>query len=167
MYFCALAVRLSSGPVGVTSVVDVQDVDGALRVVDGVADAIFTTPGSPLSLEGLPQRSADSPRLLAERAANELQARRGGGFGEPFGELASRSRGDLDLPGQGRRFPNRSSRDRVTSATDKPSPRAISSRDRAMRSCAAGSDSSSSVASMESRSSAAMRTTYSRPFLVI
>lgn len=75
----------SSGAVGVTSVVDVEDVDDALRVVDGVADAIFTAPGSPLSLEGLPQRSANPPRLLAKRTANELQARPGDGFGEPFG----------------------------------------------------------------------------------
>jgi hypothetical protein len=32
-------------------VVDVEDVDDDLRVVDGTADAIFASPGSPLSLE--------------------------------------------------------------------------------------------------------------------
>src|SRR5260370_41417517 len=65
--------------------------------------------------------------------------------------------------GPGRRSEKRSSRDRASSAMDRPSPRVISSRDWAMRSCAAGSDSSSSVASMDSRSSAASRTTYSLP----
>ena len=59
----------------------VEDVNQAGLVADGVPDPVFAAPGSPLSLEGLSQGCADSVRVLAEGAANELEAGPSDGFG--------------------------------------------------------------------------------------
>ena len=46
---------IRSGPVGVTSVIYVEDVDGAGVIVDRIANAVLAASGSPVSLEGLAQ----------------------------------------------------------------------------------------------------------------
>ena len=51
----------------------VEDVDGVGVIVDGIAAAVLAAPGSPLSLEGLAQGGADSARLFAEGASDELE----------------------------------------------------------------------------------------------
>ncbi len=70
-----------SGTVGVTSVVYVEDVDDVGVLVNRIADAVLAAAGSPLSLEGLAQGGADSARLFAEGAADELETGPGDGFG--------------------------------------------------------------------------------------
>ncbi len=72
---------IRSGAVGVTSVIDVEDVDGVGVIVDRIADAVLAAPGSPLSLERLAQGDAHSARLFAEGAANELETCPRDGFG--------------------------------------------------------------------------------------
>jgi hypothetical protein len=54
-------------------VIYVEDVDGVGVIVDGIAAAVLAAPGSPLSLEGLAQGGADSARLFAEGASDELE----------------------------------------------------------------------------------------------
>jgi hypothetical protein len=62
-------------------VIYVEDLNQAGLVVDGVADPVFATLGSPLPLEGLSEGCADSVRVLAEGAANELEAGPSDGLG--------------------------------------------------------------------------------------
>src|ERR1039457_7579620 len=80
-YGFALRRAIRSGPVGVTSVIYVEDVDGAGVIVDHIAIAVLAAPGSPLSLEGLAQGGAHFARLFAEGAADELGTGPRDGFG--------------------------------------------------------------------------------------
>ena len=49
---------VTSAAVGVAAAVDVEDVDGAVLVVDAVADTVLASTGPPLPFEGLAQRMA-------------------------------------------------------------------------------------------------------------
>jgi len=77
-------------------VVDVKDVDGAVLVVDAVADAVLASTGPPLPFEGLAQRRSDSARIVGERAEYELDARRGGRLGQVLGQAPRRASGHDD-----------------------------------------------------------------------
>jgi len=65
----------TSGAIGITSVIYVEDVDGVGVFIDRIADAVLAAPGSPLSLEGLAQgvptlrgSSLSGPRMNSKQA---------------------------------------------------------------------------------------------------
>lgn len=52
--------------------VAVENVDGVNSFVDSVADPVFTSAGSPHSLEGRPQGGANQPGTFPQRSVDEL-----------------------------------------------------------------------------------------------
>ncbi len=73
--------------VGVSSMINVEHVEDVIRVVDAITDAVLATSRAPLAHERRTQRSANPEWILGQRSEQELNARRGNGFGEVFGQL--------------------------------------------------------------------------------
>ena len=61
--------------------IDVEDVDNLFGVIDPVADAVLTSPRTPLARKRWSERSADSTRVVSERTEQELDARSSNSFG--------------------------------------------------------------------------------------
>lgn len=143
--------------VGVSSVIDVEHVDDLLSLVNAVADAVLASTSAPLAHEWRTQLSTNSRRTLGERSEQEFDARSGDCFREVLGQLPCGCPGHNDpeahsgAPGFGD-----SAR---TAASSSTSPRVMSPSAFAMRDWASGSLKSSRVASIDSRSSAASKTT--------
>jgi hypothetical protein len=63
-----------SGAVDVSTVVDIEYVDGVVGVLDAISDAVLTAARSPLAVERRAQRCTDAVRVVSQRAEQELDA---------------------------------------------------------------------------------------------
>ena len=149
-----------SGSVGIATVVDVEYVDNLVGLVDAVPDAVHASPCPPLPTERCAKRAAYPARVLGQRAEHELDACCCGGLGQLFRQLPGGGAGDDDPETHSAAWvPDLASSKARTCASSSTSPLAMSCSERDRRCCESASLRSSSVASIDSRSSAAMRTT--------
>lgn len=137
--------------------VDVKDVGDVARLIQAVADAVLATASAPLSGERGPEWCTDSIRVLSQGPEHELDA----GCGDCLWQVLA----ELPCGGSGHDDPEAHSAPRAFDSiarmafSSRTFPSAMSFSELATRSCASGSLSSSMVASIDSRSSAASSTT--------
>src|SRR3954454_23822155 len=145
--------------VDVSTVVDIEYVDDAVGVVEAIAHAVPTPTRSPLAGERRARRCTDAVRAVSQWAEQELDGGGRRGLRQALSQLPCGRAGHHDPEAHSVDLDRRAESRARTCASSRTSPRSISSSAWAMRAWASGSLSSSRVASMDSRSSAASRTT--------
>src|SRR4051812_14172632 len=148
-----------SAAVGVPTVVDVEHVDDSGALIDAIADAVLASSRAPLAGEWRAQWCTDTVWILRQWAEQEFDAGCGRGLRQALSQLPCGRAGHDDPEAHSADPDRRAVSSARTWASSRTSPRSISSSARAMRDWASGSPSSSKVASMDSRSSAASSTT--------